>query len=373
MRVERAIALIVVAASLAVAELDENLNSTYISSALADAYPDVNIAGESIQTTIRFSHFRTDVIYLVCCCGWCCVFLSRAGLPKCGSSFFYYLLSRHPDFAPANKKKEFCGGDGGDVKAKMAGLLETLNQQKLSHPGRRTVNGCINIPFNAIAHRWMLEHAPPSWAIEKSPKYIITARDPADRLWGSFNFWRHPLDTNFRAMGSWATPGNYRTPELFHELVLAGSMIEGNWLGPGKRKNMRILPLKDFLMLSKTVGRSNLIILDIDASSEPGTLSTLAAFLGIDDPRPLLEHVATRVNSGATLKERGAKRSQKDHDHEPGTYEISGFRPVLNKTRAIIYADCFDDCVGLAAEFGVRLERCIEEGRREKERKRGET
>jgi hypothetical protein len=57
-------------------------------------------------------------------------------------------------------------------------------------------------------------------------KVIFLVRDPADWLWSSYNFWtysRHMDLLNSTTRDWTAAPRQYRSPELFHQMLLAGA------------------------------------------------------------------------------------------------------------------------------------------------------
>jgi hypothetical protein len=56
----------------------------------------------------------------------------------------------------------------------------------------------------------------------KSLKALIIMRDYAERAWSAYNFWCEPrIDAKCEKLGQWVTKDHYRSPEMFHELILA--------------------------------------------------------------------------------------------------------------------------------------------------------
>jgi len=54
-------------------------------------------------------------------------------------------------------------------------------------------------------------------------KFIVIFRNPAERAWAAWNFWMYADDAVRRQGSDWAhAPVHYRSPEVFHELMVAG-------------------------------------------------------------------------------------------------------------------------------------------------------
>lgn len=143
-----------------------------------------------------------------------------SGVAKAGTSAAYGLLAGHPNFI-GGQRKELCCEDPNSsqsiwrffksmeaqtVKGVTAGMAPTL-----------LISGCIQQHINIRMHR--LLHQP-------NTVYILMTRDLSDLVWATYNFWCNVKydgpDHCLAEKGHWADPRyHYRSPELFHELILA--------------------------------------------------------------------------------------------------------------------------------------------------------
>ena len=113
------------------------------------------------------------------------------------------------------------------------------------------------------------------------------------------------------------------------------------------------------------IPRERILVLDMDTLNESG-VGRLATFLGLD-PSGWGEAVNATHNAGSEAyhdhfwdEGKGRSReSERSKRAEPGRYEISGLRPMLAETRALIYNRTREACQALAAEWGVGLARCL--------------
>ena len=213
------------------------------------------------------------------------------GIPKAGTSYLFALLSSSPYIQPATHTKEYCPSNVRFNKTEyFAGFRAAAKANTI-----QMANGCIN------THEALQLHACVSPYLRFQPKYIIALRPPDEWQWARYNFWTNNLDASRDTPGRWTDSHSYRSPEMFHELVLAGKktilstyasidLVQGwiNLIEQGRR----------------TVGSSNLLLLLSSNLGLPETRASIATFLGIREDFGL--HMDVLVNSGANLATRGA-------------------------------------------------------------------
>jgi len=266
------------------------------------------------------------------------------GMPKCGTSYLYRLIESHPLVQSAAKQKEYCftASSAEKILPKVASLY--------------SINGCIAGAGQLAQHQclWPL--------LTFQPKYLIAVRDPAEYLWARYNYWTIDIDVDLNPPTHWATHKTYRSPELFHELVVAGdrvvidTRIDMVHYAMPIVANWRIQTQNALDM----VGEANLLVVDT-TMSDPGITARLAAFLGLTNAFKLSP--STTINAGASFKDKGDARtaSNKSIASRNGLYEVSAWRPMLDATRILITQREHHDCVKLAKRFSVLL-RCSMRG-----------
>lgn len=313
--------------------------------------------------------------------------LNVIGLAKTGTSQLYKILKEHAETVAFHPKKEYCmygankivWEDAGEVAAlvttetvrqvqenlftwrttlarqaveRTAAYTTTAKQQHQNSPPQ-TVNGCLN-----LHDLWLDLHYAPS----TTSKYLILLRDPADWLYASFNFF---VDANLDARetgGSklWTKTGvDYRSPELFHEFIVAGHQtITGRVM----LDRLRQQTVTTGRRLTALVGSDNVLFLknedmlpeNIDNAN--GFLDHLSNFTGLDrfGFREQTLHSMMNCNDN-----KGLKTECNQDVAARGSYEIAGGRKMLNKTRAFIYLQYREECQIWANEFRVVYPDCL--------------
>lgn len=237
--------------------------------------------------------------------------------------------------------------------------IETLTKRARNLSFRddiMTVNGCVN----PLELRWHVNYVQPVGA-----KYIVLLRDPADLFWSAFNFWHdNNLDRTQLPPGSWTDrTSDYRSPELFHELLLS----EGKLLGSDIHANTDIYRYIELATkgVVEIVGRSNVLFVrseDMKPSKYRKTqvLEKIANFTGLN-LKHFAAHMDERTNCGNSIFNRGPANTCNDKDdvHREGIYEVSGNRPMLVKSRILVYQKMKEVCEQWRAEYGVEYERCL--------------
>jgi len=267
-------------------------------------------------------------------------FVHVIGIPKAGTSYLYKLLTSSPYIEPASRHKEYCPSDVKFDKTRYSDgfrLAETMTT--------RTANGCID------TRQALQLHACVSPFLRFQPKYIMTIRPPDEYQWARYNFWTNQLDAR-HSPGKWTDGDSYRSPEMFHELVLAGNktrlftyasmnLVQG-WIDLIEARR-------------RTVGSSNLLLLLSTNLGLPNTRASIAHFLGIrkDFGLPML----ARVNSGASLTTRGSD-SVIANKAASNVYEVSTFRPMREATRLLIRQRNRGACCVMRYKYSIELDCC---------------
>jgi hypothetical protein len=229
-------------------------------------------------------------------------------------------------------------------------LNETTKQEPQQQ--KQIVNGCVN--WHDL---WLHLH----YTKPVTKKYFVVLRDPADWLWATWNYWiDQSLDSYQNGNEKmWASADHhYRSPELFHELILsdiktnsAANMLIGLKQGTavyGRR-------------LVSLVGRENVMFLrNEDLLPEridvAGVLDRISNFTGLDRHHFQEQglHSFTNCNN-----RKGLTHVCGNMTTARGSYEISGNRTMLRATRKIIYLKFFKECILYANEFGIVYPDCL--------------
>jgi hypothetical protein len=313
--------------------------------------------------------------------------LNVVGLAKTGTSQLYKILTSHAGTVPFAAKKEHCmqgaqhiswdvprevkAATDEDKRTVQANLYEyheksaainaalhgntgTSKGHWNSHSHLQSVNGCLN-----LHDLWLhLHYIPPTNA-----KFFLLLRDPADWLWAGFNFWVGDLDIRFAHTQKdklWASAkSEYRSPELFHELIVSGHATTS---GSNLLEKLRRQTVTAGRRIVDLVGRENVLFLrnedmlpeNIDQTD--GMLDQIANFTGLERSKftgPVL-HTMMNCNDN-----KGFSKTCQDDVSSRGAYAIAGDRHMLEKTRAFIYLHYQEECQIWAKEFGVVYPDCV--------------
>lgn len=285
------------------------------------------------------------------------------GIAKCGTSHMYGLIKSHPGVVAV--PKEWCPVTRESpveiYVQELTQAIEDLRERDRSGESL-SLNACVN-PGQTLLYVDFIKRSHLGGPRHRPPKYILLVRDPADLLWASFNFWTNPADTVTNPPGYWTTQENHRTPEYFHELLLAGGSIIGSYVLTNDFFRT-YYDLDSVERLIQEEGAENLLVLD-SRRMEGGSsefIHDLAAFTGLD-PAGFARDVAHhRTNSGFKMVLRGAENVE----HEPqllnGVYEVSGMRPMLLKSRHFIYEHAKEFCHYMLERYDVEWTDCLRVG-----------
>lgn len=239
-----------------------------------------------------------------------------------------------------------------EVQQQLFAWHKKMYEVKRDNPGKKVVNGCLN--FMMAAYNYLYN------GMEHNPKFIILFRDPADWMWASFNYWQDPeLDANGPISNNWANKlAQYRSPELFHEMWLAGldkftfggnmeTKMDDNW--------------KNVLLLSQIVGKENILFIkseDMEPENVEGSqlLKRLSNFTGlsIDGFNEQVAHGRTNCNAN-----KGGTASCSKKEASSG-YPITEGRWMFQKTRKLVYLRFYRVCKIWAEEFGIVYPACLD-------------
>jgi hypothetical protein len=305
--------------------------------------------------------------------------ISIIGFAKAGTSQLYHILTHHAAATPFySENKEYCIRLPAPLQDPRSWANEPRNEDRRSQlqkslydwhqnlyaksferqsTKKKTINACLN-----ERELWLSLHylnATVRGTPDPQRKYVVLLRDPADWLWAVWNFWVDiGLDTKLHTLGSWATrKSHYRSPELFHELVLSGHKTKaGNRLITGLRRQTVTNPRR----LVALVGQENVLFLRNEdmlpavVEKQDGLLDRLSIFSGLN--RTLFRDDGMRTIRNCN-EIKGAK--SKCGNSTNSAYEITGHREMLDSTRSLIYLHFRQECQIWAEEFGVTYPDCL--------------
>eukprot|EP00439_Symbiodinium_sp_Y106_P052106 s3794_g6.t5 len=281
------------------------------------------------------------------------------GFRTCGTKRIYDMLESHPNVATLsiqvgalpNLQLEFEESVFALAKALQVPtgrpLIQTCDQYKPHQP--QTFKECDRL-VNKI--RGSYNTSMPATLVVTDPsffdkgmlasrwpgkvKLLLVVREPADFLWAAYNIW---------TLASGVLKIHVRSPELFDELVLADGKREA-W---APRANKITGQWFDQIKNLKDVSANLLFLKSEDlAKTLSATLAKMGSFFGVDSTLFPYEVTEGYIHS---LAARVARTP---------LYQISGYRPMLCRTRRFIYSKTRDVCEELDS-FGVHYSTCLGE------------
>jgi len=267
--------------------------------------------------------------------------LNVVGMPKAGTSHMYNLLASHRSAVPLTTHKEFCARN--NFPQNNTKYLREVNNLINAAGDKITVNGCLHI--NEPTDFFLAE------VLESRSKFIVMLRDPPSLVWAAYNFWGIASVDNRTGPGNWVDPSSLRSPEHFHNL------IESGWMWPPKSMSAAMYTTG----LGEIVGMENVLYVKNEDMANGDNwydfLMNLSAFTGLDIRGFDVKTMASRTNCGDTKYGKGSNKScQKTAE---GLYEISGYKPMLNKTKALVYEKWAYDCIQWKEKLGMVYEECV--------------
>jgi hypothetical protein len=225
----------------------------------------------------------------------------------------------------------------------------------------KIASACINSLASLAYYRWMKANAAP---LHNVPKFIFLMRDPADFLWARFNFWTIASDAHLHIPGRWTQNDNFRSPQYFHELLMAEGKIKGSYNVTPEFTHL-IYRLDTLDALIEEAGRENVLVInsnDLEAECIDDFLKIFSNWSELSVAGFNKEVLRGRTNSGVTLSSRGIDMSISNiNSTSRGVYEISGFRPMLQESREFIYRRVLEFCRLVAEKYGIYFHDCLEE------------
>ncbi|KAG7371314.1 sulfotransferase family protein [Nitzschia inconspicua] len=320
--------------------------------------------------------------------------ISIAGLQKAGTSHLYKILTSHENMTGFHPKiKEFHFGIP-HLWMDISNLLlepQQRNGRNITKSEQmatiqqfffRSTNATAHIPLSAeldskhanskhlmtvngfldtVTVMMMRQYLQKTHDINN--KVILILRDPADWLWASYNFWTHSKhhDLLKAARADWAeSPRQYRSPELFHEMLLAGS----DRFGPtaeliGKFRD-RISNLFTRVIAAACRDSPSQVLVIKAEDMTPDRINTsqlmqrLADFLGVS----LDGFDSSILNSFSNC---GNKRGvDAKCSKASSAYAVAGNRSMMEESRDLVYLYFAEECWLWAKEFDIVYERCLE-------------
>jgi hypothetical protein len=259
-------------------------------------------------------------------------------MPETGTSQLVHVLNSHANvtgFLPLAD----CAGvpfsfqNQGTPEATQSGLysyFENLQEQ----PNEMTISKCYGIPDIILRYRYVEDLKP-------NGNFIYLFRDPADWMWAIFNrFVDLKLDVTTATNDATTTTTEYRTPELFHEMVQSMDRTHVG-LQLLERRNETVtrprLLLEAFGKDKVLFGRKEDLHPD-QVGKEGGILSKLAAMMGIDN-----KFDEKIMNQGHNCADNIGHENECDFSTS-GEYAITGGRGMLPETRRFIYILFHKEC-----------------------------
>jgi hypothetical protein len=297
--------------------------------------------------------------------------------PKAGTSQLYKILTSHPDCEPFNKRtKEYCMDqqqllDYDTPNDQLFATLHQFHKQTMNQTSKArrktTINGCLNyneIFFYTLYVKDLFHSTEKLRSIWDKKRFIMIFRDPADILYSYFNFWVIDGFDNHRInqkKGSWALAKlDYRSPELFHEIILSGNRtaIGLKWL-----RAMRLFYDLGTSVI-EMVGRERVIFLKNEdmlpgvVDLKGGLVDQLSKLTNLAREKFPQQVLNSKTNCNNAENNRGPKRTCNVTSNSEG-YAVNGNRPMIPETRQLIYVIMSKECQLWSEHFGIVYDDCI--------------
>ena len=297
------------------------------------------------------------------------------GMPKCGTSAMYNLLSRYSGTITMFEK-ENCPYTR---RRSHWEYFNTLPKAGKVRPGQLIIDGCIDTQKNLMLRKIMRE---------PNTVYIVMTRNYADMLWSAYNFWckvqydGYECDSNTK----WVKAQyHHRSAQAFHDIVLRD---KNNTLGPFDS------PLHDTMkrpcanaggyfseylqfVLWRDIGgkfstratdaQHTLVIASEDLEKDPFAVwQRVRTRIGITDEHGSLNlgnfsdyrTNAQDATSMTTDQQHGDKTFVPLNKYRPGRFNISHFEPMFDSTRKLLDECWIEDCKFISKQSGHAYEVC---------------
>ena len=281
-----------------------------------------------------------------------------AGMPKSGTSQMHLILGTHLGVHPL--AKEWCPKGPDSMQGYARNVTAAIRGRRMLQPGIKTASACINVEKALWYYEWVKEHS--RQPLPNTPKFMYLMRDPAELLWASWNFWTTGGDVDKRLPSRWTSKDSFRTPEYFHSIIEAEGRIYGSFNLTQSYLHDRVYFLDALDKLIAAAGRSNVLIVNSrDLEGNIGAfIQKLSRFTGLQAAGFSQRAIRGRTNSGSTFDSRGSTNTLGGFSSsKTGIYEVSGNRPMLPKTRALIYRRARGFCEEVRQKYGVIFRECL--------------
>ena len=284
-----------------------------------------------------------------------------AGMPKSGTSQMHLIMGTHWGVQPL--AKEWCPKGPDSIPGYARDMTAAIGERRRAQPGMKTSSACINIEKALWYYEWVKEHS--RQPLPNTPKFIYLMRDPAELLWARFNFWTTSGDVDELLPKRWTSKDSFRTPEYFHSIMEAQGRIHGSFNLTQSYLRDQLYFLGTLDKLISAAGRDNVLI--VNSRDLEGPESRVAAFIqklsrftGLQAQGFARQIIRSRTNSGSRFDYRGHSNTVADFSSsQSGIYEVSGNRPMLPKTRALIYRRARGFCGEVKKKYGVVFHECL--------------
>ncbi|CAK8986611.1 unnamed protein product [Durusdinium trenchii] len=244
--------------------------------------------------------------------------------------FFYARELMNDDYTDLAKIKGACKrhfSERAEAKEECLRLMSLNASPTLESPKLLLLTSLKFLKYPELVNRW-----------GATVKAMFIVRDPAEYLWAAFNYWIVDMDVSQKPHKT--TNRSYRSPELFHELLLAEGRL--SWmLGKDGRTGEWF-----FLVQNGTMRKSvkHLLVLRSEDFLDPDltmlALGKVSSFTTLELAGFNKSVLSSRTNSQYSVSTKGAQ-SAIGQDVPAGVYEISGYRPMLCRSRYnITYTAC---------------------------------
>ena len=289
---------------------------------------------------------------------FCYPSLIVTGVPKCGTTAMYELLTTLPNSVVLHEK-ENCPYTRRRPHWKFFLSLPSID--KINY-NSIIIDGCIDSTKNLII-REILKH----------PKttYIVLTRDYKDMLWSAYNYW-----CNWHYDG---TTCNYekftilgvhnRTPEIFHEIINGDYnktkvYIDSPLWNKHPCDNARIYYTEYILGLWKYIPPNVTLVIASEQlqSDNLFVMNKIAAKLGISvlHNETVIEAIKniSRYRFNTQEGKKDYRHSVNINQYKPGRFAISNFSDMLATTKNILDFCWHDDCIMMSQLTGYDYLAC---------------
>jgi len=298
--------------------------------------------------------------------------LNVAGLHKCGTSQLTHIIISHPKVRKFRKegmelffKHDYLFDSIANSKEEQLEFQTNLHEfhknlynEQMELIGdndetksQLTVASTLVVDDAVLRSRFLQS--------KKPTRFFILTRDPADWLWAAWNFW---LDSELDSKpAEWPKRGwasqklQYRSPELFHELLLGADRVKSHsWF-----HRLRDAAVNSPRRYIAAFGKDNIFfarnedMLPVYVDSKGGLLDRLSNFTGLDR-EGFRASVAKQIHNCNDVK-----GNEEVCNKTSSSYSIAGGRPMLPESRRLVYLFFATECKLWKEEFGIEYPECL--------------